>query len=434
MKKVLVIIKREYMTRVRTRAFVIGTIASPLLMLGLALLPAFFATRGGGERNITLLDQSGDPALFQAIKRRAEERAADAPQFGGRGRRMGDTSFVLSHVVVPPDKDIEELKQQYNAEVGNDSEKAYVVLPPGVLDEAEPAYYAKNVSDVAIPSFRDSLSSALAERRLQRAGLDSNKIGEYMRRVDLRTRKVGPDGETDDDSGASSFIVAFIMLLFIYISILFYGMYVMRGVIEEKQSRIVEVLMSSVTSTQMMMGKLVGIGLVGLTQFVIWVLSAVALSMFGASMLSSSGITMPRVPASLLIYFVLFFILGYFLYATLYAMVGAMVSTEEEAQQAQMPVTLLIIVPMMIFGLVMNNPSSTMSVVLSMVPFFAPTLMMLRIAMVNPPMVQVLLSMLIMLATILLCVWVAARIYRVGILMYGKRPSLAELGRWLRYS
>jgi ABC-2 type transport system permease protein len=131
---------------------------------------------------------------------------------------------------------------------------------------------------------------------------------------------------------------------------------------------------------------------------------------------------------------VIFFVLGYFLFATLYAMVGAMVSSEEDAQQAQMPVTLLIVVPMMLFTMVMANPNSGTSIALSMVPFFAPTLMMMRIAVINPPLWQILLSMLIMVVTILGFTWVAARIYRVGILMYGKRPSLAELGRWLRYS
>ena len=143
---------------------------------------------------------------------------------------------------------------------------------------------------------------------------------------------------------------------------------------------------------------------------------------------------MPSLPVSLLVYFVIFFVLGYFLFATLYAMVGSTVSSEEEAQQAQFPVTILLVVPMLIFNMIIANPTSGASIALSMVPFFAPTLMMMRIAVVNPPLWQILLSMGIMVATILGCVWLSARIYRIGILMYGKRPSIAELGRWLRYS
>jgi ABC-2 type transport system permease protein len=250
----------------------------------------------------------------------------------------------------------------------------------------------------------------------------------------LERRKLGAGGAAEEDGGEGTFIVAFIMLFFIYMSVLFYGLFVMRGVIEEKQSRIVEVVISSVKPTQMMLGKLIGIGLVGLTQVGMWALSAALLSVFGASMFSSRGVSLPKIPPILFVYFVAFFVLGYFLYATLYAMVGAMVSSEEDAQQAQMPVTLVIVVPMMLFGMVMANPNSATSIALSLVPFFAPTLMMMRIAVINPPVWQILLSMSIMVVTILACTWLAARIYRVGILMYGKRPSLAELGRWLRYS
>jgi ABC-2 type transport system permease protein len=184
----------------------------------------------------------------------------------------------------------------------------------------------------------------------------------------------------------------------------------------------------------MMIGKLIGIGLVGLTQIGIWAISAAMISMFGARLLSSRESQIPTIPTSLLLYFVLYFILGFFLFATLYAIVGAIVSSEEDAQQVQFPVTMLIVVPMMIFGIVMSNPNSTSSIVLSLVPFFAPTLMMLRISVTNPPVWQIILSMLIMVMTILVFLWVAAKIYRVGILMYGKRPSLAELGRWLRYT
>jgi ABC-2 type transport system permease protein len=224
------------------------------------------------------------------------------------------------------------------------------------------------------------------------------------------------------------------MMIFIYTTILTYGVSVMRGVIEEKQSRIVEVVVSSVRPFHMLMGKVVGIGLVGLTQYLIWVGSAALLMAFGVSLLASRGVTLPPISAGLLVSFIVFFVLGYFLFATIYAMVGSLVTTEEDAQGIQFPVMMLIIVPMMIFWVVMRNPGGTTAVVLSMIPFFAPTLMMLRIAMISPPLWQVLLSMAFMVVAIVGAVWLAAKIYRVGILMYGKRPSLAEIGRWLRYA
>jgi ABC-2 type transport system permease protein len=433
MKKIWIIIQREYLVRVRTRAFLIGTVASPLLMLALIILPGFLATRGGGERRVMVLDQSNDPALFQAFYERVEGRAADDdatapdPSFAG-------TRFLLSHVVVQPGQGVDEIaEREYDPMVKKDTISAYIILRPGVLSGDEPEYHSKNTSDFAITSLRNALSSAITKRRLQRAGFNSEIVTEYTKPVGLKRIKIGAEGRSEEDSGGT-FIVAFIMLFFIYMSVLFYGLFVMRGVIEEKQSRIAEVLISSVKPTQMMLGKLIGIGLVGLTQITIWATSGIALSLFGASVFARKGVTMPSVPISLAVYFVMYFILGYFLYATLYAIVGATVSSDDESQQAQMPVTLVAMVPMMIFPMVMNNPSSPMSVALSMFPFFAPTLMLMRITVVNPPLWQVLLSMLIMVATILFCAWVAAKIYRVGILMYGKRPSIAELGRWLRYS
>jgi ABC-2 type transport system permease protein len=435
MKKVWVIIKREYLVRVRTRAFAIGTIISPALLLGLIILPGFLAERGsGGERRITVLDQSGDPQLFEAIKARVESRAQGSDTDGG-DNFGGTARFFLTRQIVPPDQNPNDsIRRASNGEGKKGADMSYLILGPGVLDSVEPEYHAKNLSDFSIRALEESVSAAVSERRLMKAGFDATKIGQYMKPVNLKMYKIGAGGESKEGGMRQDFMVAFALLFFLYMSVLFYGLFVMRGVIEEKQSRIVEVLISSVRPTQMMLGKLLGIGLVGLTQIGIWAVSASLLSLFGARMVMSQGAKMPSIPMSLLVYFVLYFVLGFFLYATLYAMVGAIVSSEEEAQQAQFPVTLLIVVPMMIFGLVMRDPNSTASIVLSLVPFFAPTLMMLRIAVINPPLWQIILSMVIMLATILGSVWVAARIYRVGILMYGKRPSIAELGRWLRYS
>lgn len=433
MKKIWVIIKREYLIRVRTKAFIIGTIISPLLMLALILLPAFLATRGGGTRHVSVIDQSGDPTLFEAIKSRAEATPGTTSGDSGGRARFSNTRYELSRVTTQPGENVEDVKTRLSNEVKQDSDKAYVVLPTGVLDNAEPEYYTKNPSDPAIRGVEQAISTAVIERRLTRAGINPTEISRYMKSVDMRKIKVGPEGESED-SGVPTFIIAFIMLFFLYMTILFYGIFVMRGVIEEKQSRIVEVIVSSVKPFQMMIGKIIGIGLVGLTQYAIWILSGVLLSFVGAKIFANTGAALPKVPVSLLIYFIIYFLLGYFLFATLYAMVGAMVSNEEDAQQVQFPVTMLIIIPMVVFTLVMNNPNSPTSVTLSMIPFFAPTLMMLRIAVDPPPWWQIALSMLLMVVTIFGAIWVAARIYRVGILMYGKRPSIAELGRWLRYS
>ncbi len=433
MRKVLIIIKREYLVRVRTRAFMIGTIISPLLMLALITLPIFFATRGGGDRRVTVLDQTGDPDMFAAIKRSLEARGEGDDELNRRDPGVGRTNYTLAQRVVAPSEDLQAVELQYQQQAARDPNLTYLVLRPGSAEPLEVEYFAKNTSDFSIGTLERAINDAVSTLRLKRAGLNTAQIAAYTKRIEMKRNKITSSGGVEE-GGRADFVVAFIMLFFIYMTVLIYGLAVMRGVIEEKQSRIVEVLVSSVRPTQMMLGKVIGIGMVALTQVGVWALSALVLTTFGVSVFASRGLTMPNVPISLLIYFVVYFVLGYFLFATLYALVGATVSSEDEAQQAQIPVTILLVVPMMIFNMIMANPTSNASIALSMIPFFAPTLMMMRIAVVNPPLWQILLSMLIMAASILGCVWVAARIYRVGILMYGKRPSIAELGRWLRYS
>lgn len=426
MNKIGIIIKREYLTRVRSKAFIIGTILSPLVLLGLILLPGLLGAKSGGERHITVFDQSGDPGLYEGIKGRLDSSSGTPDQ----RKQFGNMRFRLDRVAVAPDQDVKSLTATYNDKVQKDSNEAYLILKKGILQNEEPEYYAKNPSDFAIGNVERAISAEIVERRLTQANLKKEEIENYTKEVNLQ--KFNPSGE--EEKGIPRFAIGMVMLFFIYMTTLFYGIFVMRGVIEEKQSRIVEVIISSVSPFELMMGKLIGIGLVGLTQYLIWILCTVLMTFFGVSMFAGSGVQMPNIPISWLIYFVVFFILGYFLFATLYAMVGAMVSTEEDAQQAQLPVTFLIVVPMMLFTMVMANPDSTTSTVLSMVPFFAPTLMIMRIAMVNPPLYQVIGSMVGMVLTILVAVWFVAKIYRVGILMYGKRPSITELGKWIRYS
>jgi ABC-2 type transport system permease protein len=433
MDKILAIIKREYLVRVKTRAFLISTMLSPLLMLALTILPIFFATRGGGERKVTVLDQSGDPELFSAITKSMDSRYGDQAELKRSDPGVGTTHYTLVRRVVGPTEDLEEAQQPYKQQASKDPDSTYLVLSPGILTGTEPEYYARNTSDFSIGTLERAISGAVTSLKLKRAGLDQAKINEYTRSIELKRNKIDSGGGVTE-GGRADFLVAFVMLFFIYISVLIYGLFVMRGVIEEKQSRIVEVIVSSVKPTQMMLGKVVGIGLVGLTQITIWALAAFLLTTVGVSMVSNVAVSAVRIPPLLLVYFVVYFVLGYFLYATLYALVGATVSSEEDAQQAQLPVTMLLVVPMIVANMIIANPTGTSSVVMSMVPFFAPILMMIRIAVVNPPVWQVFLSMAIMLASILGAVWVAARIYRVGILMYGKRPSIAELGKWLRYS
>jgi ABC-2 type transport system permease protein len=217
--------------------------------------------------------------------------------------------------------------------------------------------------------------------------------------------------------------------------IIIYGQLVLRGVVEEKQSRIIEVLLSSIKPFQLMLGKLIGIGLVSLTQVAVWMSALTALSFVTASApLASNAFKLPLLEPKLLAAFFVFFVLGYFLFSTLFLIVGAMVSAEEDAQQLQMPVVLSVVAPMLLLEQVLRQPNSLFATVVSMVPVFSPILMFARIAVEPPPWWQIGLSIALLLLSIWLAVWLAAKIYRIGVLMYGKPPTLPELVKWLKYS
>jgi ABC-2 type transport system permease protein len=261
--------------------------------------------------------------------------------------------------------------------------------------------------------------------------MSSAEVGTLLKPIDFDTVRIekGKEGA----SGISVFLVSFTMVMLLYVNVLMYGFAVMRSIIEEKSSRILEVLLSSVTAKQLLAGKIIGVGAVGLTQTTIWLLVGLAFSLPG---LAASGSVMSnvRIPMSGILAFGVFFILGYFLYSTMYAALGSMVNSDQEAQQVQWPAMLPIIFAIVLSTPVLQHPNSQLAFWTSMVPFFAPILMFVRIMAETPPMWEILLCIALMLLTTWGLLGLSSRIYRVGILMYGKRPTLPELRKWLRYA
>jgi ABC-2 type transport system permease protein len=277
---------------------------------------------------------------------------------------------------------------------------------------------------------RTILTQCVVAHRLGEQGLDPIQVKEWTRRVDLKTIKLVKGKERRGGFGAE-FLSSFVFAMMLYMVIIGYGIMVMRGVMEEKSTRMVEVLLSSVSPMQMMVGKILGIGAASLTQVAVWLGVAVLFSTSGSALI---GRKMPfSLEPETLIFFGLFFILGYFLYATFYAMIGAICDTEQDAQQIQMIVILPLMIPLFLIIFIANNPSATASVVLSMIPLFLPVLMFVRINVLVPPAIEIFGSVVILLATIAGVMWCTARIYRIGILMKGKRATLRELMRWVRY-
>ena len=217
-----------------------------------------------------------------------------------------------------------------------------------------------------------------------------------------------------------------------------YGSFVMRGIIEDKNSRVIEIVVSSVKPFQLMAGKIIGIGAVSLTQLIIWAVLITLASVYGLFIVKQlnpgiSAMPLPSISIWIYLSFMIYFILGYFLYATLYAAIGSMANSESEAQSLQAPVAIFLVISFLLMFTVFENSDGSLATILSLIPFFSPILMFYRVSVHSAPIAQVIISIVFLLATIWGAIWVTGRIFRVGILMYGKRPTLPELMKWIRF-
>ncbi|MDH3255372.1 MAG: ABC transporter permease, partial [Acidobacteriota bacterium] len=315
--------------------------------------------------------------------------------------------------------------------------QAWVWIDDTGLNDNTVEYHAESLTNfITQQTLERALSSVIQRERLQTGGYDVERIGELIRSVDLETVRVSAEG-SKADAGIGGFALAIFLFMVLYMTTLLYGNQVMLGVLEEKNSRIVEILIATVRPLELMLGKLIGIGLIGLTQLSIWVATALLLTapaLVGLATALPENVEIPTLSVALIAHFLALFILGYFLYATFYAMVGSAFNNPQEAQQLASLAVVFVVLPWLFFMPILNDPDSTLAVVTSLIPMFTPTLMMLRIAVKMPPAWQLLLGYVLTFASCLAMTWLCARIYRVGILMYGKKPTLKEVWRWIRYA
>jgi ABC-2 type transport system permease protein len=416
MMRMAIVARREYLERVRSKAFLVSTFVGPLLLVGFLLGPTMLMERQRGKPlRVTVVDATGSMrgTVEQALARR---------------QVMGAARFVLVPAAGPS---VEESRARARQQVMDGSLDGYLYLGPDVLRSGKAEYYGRNVSNIAdLQSLRDSADEALMERRLSAEGLDASRVKALTLKLDLRRIRLSPTGEREDRG--QSFLLAMMLLTMLYTTVAMWGAAIMNGVIEEKSNRVVEVIVSSIPTSALFGGKLIGVGGAGLTQFLVWALTMAAVAAYGAAMAGSAGTAMPELSPLLLGSFVVYFLLGYFLYGALYAAVGSAVNTQQEAQSLAFPVMMPLILGFVFFPVVLGSPDSPLSVTLSLIPFFTPMLMFLRITAVTPPTWQIVLSLVLTLATVVLVTWAASRIYRVGILMYGKRATFPEMLRWMR--
>ncbi|WP_397363369.1 ABC transporter permease [Olleya sp. R77988] len=433
------IIKREYLTKVRNKAFIIMTFLSPLIMIGLITVVAYLAQMNNNkERQISILDQS---SLLQEV--------------------FVDTDNT-KYTFINNDVTLENAKTIVQ-ENGN-----YGLLHIKKMDSLSDAkdsfrFYSEDSPSISVISNLDNIiEKELTNINMNRLGVNPEIIKTSKITVDIAQESFAGEKTSKVDSGVKiAFGVMAGYLLFMFIII--YGNMIMRSVIEEKTSRIIEVIISSVKPIQLMLGKIIGTSLVGMTQVVIWiilgsVLVVVVSLVFGIDLaqtnmpqqemmqqaMQGSGNGMDKIQelmsaffnlplANLVIAFILFFISGYLLYSSLYAAIGAAVDNETDTQQFMMPIILPLILAVYVGGFtVIEDPHGTVSTVFSFIPFTSPVVMLMRIPF-GVPIWQQLLSLAVLIGTFMFTVWFAAKIYRVGILMYGKKPTYKELIKWIRY-
>jgi ABC-2 type transport system permease protein len=409
-RRVAAVARREYLERVRSKAFLIATLLGPLLMGGLMLVPGLVMAR-----------QRGKPLRVAVVASSAELQGAVEESLA-RQKASGEARFAIKRGAAS--------REQLQADVVEGRIDGFVLLPPDALARSAAEYYGQNVSNVLdLGLLQRAVEETVVARRLAGAGVAAGQVAELTRPLDLKTIRLTERGAREDNRG--SFMMSVILMMMLYTTVLMWGQAVLSGVVEEKGSRVVEVIVSSISSSQLFAGKLIGVGAAGLTQFLVWTASLAALSLYGVALATAGGVDLPDVSWLVLVSFVAFFLLGYFLYAALYAAVGAAVNTIQEAQHLVFPVLMPLVLGVMFFPAVLQSPDSTLSTVLSLIPPLTPLIMFLRITVVAPPAWQIALSILLTLATIAGITWVAARIYRVGILMYGKRPTFPEIVRWV---
>lgn len=451
MNKISVIIKREYVTRVRKKSFIIMTILAPVLMAAIITVPTLIMMNQGGEyKKIAVVEDNSN--LFKGVIKNTK-----------------DAEFVYLENVK-----VDDLKKTF--------EKAgyygILYITPELVNTPNAVYLiSKKQPAIGLLQYiENSLKKEIERQKLLAYKIEN--LDDIMKNVEtnvtVQTKKLDEFGVEKGTSTGIAMAMAYLLGFLMYMLVFIFGAQVMRGVIEEKTSRVVEVIISSVKPVQLMMGKIIGIALVGLTQFLIWIFLTVGIAgvlkttilsksgvseisqsmpqnlMAGSTQVAGSGKTAEMSPqlaefskmfdnamnqpwGLIIICFIFYFITGYLLYASVFAAIGSAVDNETETQQFMLPVTIPIILGLMVAMGTMQNPESPLSFWCSLIPLTSPIVMMARIPF-GVPGWQIAVSMAIMLVTFAAFVWMAAKVYRTGILMYGKKTSWKEMWKWLRYS
>lgn len=421
---ILIVARQEFLNGVRSKWFVVATVGLPLMMAFFTgLTYVFVSAQGDRTIRIVLVDES------RAI---ADRLAEEFPEKFDTGEKKIEIDSVSINTLVDMEKVFEDLRQK----VREREIDGYISLEKDFLDTGKASYFAIAVSNLDLNARLTRALSQLAQRsRLAEYGVADARARELLDPAYLETFKVTEEGF--ERGGLQTFLLVYFLGWVLYMTVIIYGSAIGRAILEEKLSRIVEVMLATIRPFQLLAGKVLGVGCVGLVQVSVWLL-------FGLVLLAARGLLFgemgevgeflaegPNVSPWLIPTFLVWFLIGYFFYALLYAAIAAIVGNEQEAQQFQVPITFLLLLPLISPTYIIQHPESFYAKVLSMIPFFSPIVMFMRSSVLMPHWTEFAASFTISGLSILGMLWLTARIYRIGILSYGKRPSLRELARWV---
>ena len=416
LRDMFVIARREFLERVRSRWFVAMTLLGPIGMVAMVLIPALIAGRGAEGAKVEIVDKTG------VIAQPLSAKLAEAK---------------WKPAILPANADDDAT---YRAEMGrirDNQINGFITIPKDALDGGQIVYRGDNASSQVVEvTLHQIVGQVVQAERGKRAGIPDAKLAELLRPPSFEAQHT--NGETEGASGMASFVIAYMLAFILYMVITLYGVSVMRSVVQEKTSRVMELMVATIKPRSLMAGKIVGVGAAGLVQISVWLaIGAVTLAyrdqILGAFGVSGGGAALPPIGLADLSIIIIYFILGFFFYASMYAAVGAMVSSEQDTQQVQMPIMVLLLVGFAGVTAVGSDPRGVTAAVMTIVPFWSALLMPMRFLLGGAGPGEVALSLIVLAASTVLVARAAAKIYRVGVLMYGKRPSLSELVRWLRY-
>ena len=429
MREVLLVLVREFNERVRTRAFVIGTLIFPIFMIAVTLLPSL--TGAGKTRRLVVVDE-GPPGIARALGA-ALQRGMVMPGDTQPSARRRVNQYAVELISGPVISHRAELIRRIEA----DSLYGYVVVPADVRDSSRVHFRSTRVGDPGVlRDVRMAATEAVLMDRLEHAGLNMGNVATLVRPVGVDEGRVDERGE-EAGSGQASFMIAYLVAFAIYMMIAMYGTGVTRSVLEEKNNRIAEVLVSSMRATHLMAGKVLGVGSAVLLQVIIWIALialAVTQSDFLAQQFNFDPAALKAVTAqpATTAFLVAYFVLGFLLFAALFAALGAAVTSDQEAQSFQMLLMVPLFVPLLFLLQLTTRPLEPLARTLGLIPFTAPVAMPMRMASARIPLSEIALSLALLVVALAAVAWVAGKIYRIGILSTGRRPTLSELARWVR--